>query len=86
MSIVVDRPAAGVLRIRIDRPDARNAIDGDVRAGLKAALAEGCGDDEARALLIGGTGGMFSAGGDLPSLVGLDEAAARAAVSAVVRG
>jgi 2-(1,2-epoxy-1,2-dihydrophenyl)acetyl-CoA isomerase len=78
MSIVVDRPAPGVARLRIDRPDARNAIDAGVRAGLKAALAEAGKDAEVRALLLGGAGGMFSAGGDLPSLAGLDEAAAYA--------
>ena len=78
MSVLVDRPAPGVARIRIDRPDARNAIDAEVRAGLKAALVQVREDGEARALVLGGTGGMFSAGGDLPSLIGLDEAAAYA--------
>jgi 2-(1,2-epoxy-1,2-dihydrophenyl)acetyl-CoA isomerase len=76
MSVQVDRPAPGVARIRIDRPEARNAIDAGVRAGLKAALAGARGDAEVRSLVIGGAGGMFSAGGDLPSLVRLDEAAA----------
>jgi 2-(1,2-epoxy-1,2-dihydrophenyl)acetyl-CoA isomerase len=78
MSILLDRPAPGIGRLRIDRPDARNAIDAGVRAGLKAALAEAREDAGVRALLLGGTGGMFSAGGDLPSLIGLDEAAAYA--------
>ena len=31
----------------------------------------------ARAIVLGGVGGFFSAGGDLPSMVGLDEAQAR---------
>lgn len=78
MSVLVDRPAPGVARIRIDRPEARNAIDASVRAGLRVALADAREDVEVRALVLGGTGGTFSAGGDLPSLVGLDEEAAYA--------
>lgn len=73
MSVVTDRPAPAVLRIRIDRPRFRNAIDGSVREGLAAALADACEDTDTGALVIGGTCGMFSAGGDLPSLVGLSE-------------
>ena len=78
MSLIVDYPAPGVARIRIDRPEARNAIDGEVRQALKVALADTLADAATRALVIGGTGAMFSAGGDLPSLVGLGEDAAYA--------
>ncbi|MBO9499062.1 MAG: enoyl-CoA hydratase/isomerase family protein [Novosphingobium sp.] len=78
MSVAVDHPAPGVARIRIDRPDARNAIDASVRSGLFGALEEARLDAGVRGVVLGGTGGMFCAGGDLPSLVGLDEAAAYA--------
>lgn len=78
MSVQYDTPAPGVARIRIDRPGARNAIDAGVRDALQAALARAGGDAAVRALVIGGMDGVFSAGGDLPSLVGLDEAAAYA--------
>ncbi|MBJ7439522.1 MAG: enoyl-CoA hydratase/isomerase family protein [Sphingopyxis sp.] len=78
MSVAVDHPAPGVARIRIDRPDARNAINDAVRAGLFEALAEAKADPAVRAVVIGGMNRMFSAGGDLPSMVGLDEAAAYA--------
>lgn len=78
MSLLVDRPAPDVARLRIDRPDARNAIDAPVRAAFKTALAQAREDPAVRALVLGGTEGVFSAGGDLPSLVGLDADAAYA--------
>ena len=78
MTARIDEPAPGVRRILIDRPDARNAINGDTRAALIAAVADACSAEAVRALLLGGTNGLFSAGGDLPSLVGLDREAALA--------
>jgi 2-(1,2-epoxy-1,2-dihydrophenyl)acetyl-CoA isomerase len=78
MSVLTDTPAPGVLRILIDRPDARNAINAAVREPLLDAVTRAQSDPEVRALVIGGTGGMFSAGGDLPSLVGIGEQAALA--------
>ena len=77
-SLVVDRPASGVCRLRIDRPKARNAIDAGVRAELGAALAEAEADRSVRSVLIGGAGGQFCAGGDLPTMVGISADAARA--------
>lgn len=41
-------------------------------------LSQVLGDSSTRALLFGGSGGVFSAGGDLPSMLGLNEAQARA--------
>lgn len=79
--VLLDQPLPRVLRIRINRPDKRNAIDQSVREQLGDALAEveaQAARGEARALVFGGVGGVFSAGGDLPSMVGLDEAGARA--------
>jgi len=78
MSVVLDNPAPRVRRIRIDRPDARNAIDDAVRAALLAAVGDAADDAAVRAVMIGGAGGLFCAGGDLPSLIGLDREAALA--------
>jgi 2-(1,2-epoxy-1,2-dihydrophenyl)acetyl-CoA isomerase len=78
MSVRTDMPVPGVFRILIDRPDARNAINADVRTGLIDAAMAAQADPAIRALLIAGAGGMFSAGGDLPSLVGIGEDAALA--------
>lgn len=75
--LLVDRPAPGVLRLLINRPDKRNAIDYDVRQLLTEAIKAGLQDEQTRSLLIGGVGGHFSAGGDIPSMVGLSELDAR---------
>ncbi|MFT4256920.1 MAG: enoyl-CoA hydratase/isomerase family protein [Pseudoxanthomonas sp.] len=75
--LLVDRPAEGVLRLRINRPDKRNAIDHDVRQALTEALLAARDDASVRALVFGGSGGVFSAGGDLPSMAGLSEEQAR---------
>src|SRR5690606_22266917 len=75
--LLLDRPAPHVARLLINRPDKRNAIDYDVRQLLIEALTELRTDAGTRALVIGGVGGHFSAGGDLPSMVGLSEAEAR---------
>lgn len=67
----IERAAPGVMRVLINRPDKRNAIDFDVRQQLIDAIGRLLGDSDVRALVIGGTGGHFSAGGDLPSMVDL---------------
>ncbi|MFN9525630.1 MAG: enoyl-CoA hydratase/isomerase family protein [Pseudomonadaceae bacterium] len=78
MSLRIDHPAPGVWRLLIDRPDKRNAIDHDVRQALIEALEDAATDPGCRAVVLGGVGGMFSAGGDIASMAGLDEAGARA--------
>jgi 2-(1,2-epoxy-1,2-dihydrophenyl)acetyl-CoA isomerase len=77
MLIQVDRPAVGVVRLLINRPDKRNAIDYDVRAAILEAFTDALSDDSCRAIVFGGVEGVFSAGGDLPSMVGLSEEQAR---------
>jgi enoyl-CoA hydratase/carnithine racemase len=75
--LLVDRPADGVARLLINRPDKRNAIDHDVRQLMIDALRQLLADGRTRALVLGGVGGHLSAGGDIPSMVGLSEAQAR---------
>jgi 2-(1,2-epoxy-1,2-dihydrophenyl)acetyl-CoA isomerase len=76
--VLIDRPTAHVARLLINRPDKRNAIDHAVRQALIDALSMLLEERGTRALLFGGAGGLFSAGGDLPSMLDLDEAGARA--------
>ena len=75
--ILVDQPAPFVVRILINRPKARNAIDAAVRDQIGAALAAALLRPGTRAMVFGGAGGMFSAGGDLPSMANLSPDAAR---------
>jgi 2-(1,2-epoxy-1,2-dihydrophenyl)acetyl-CoA isomerase len=73
----IDEPAPQVMRLLIDRPEKRNAIDHDVRQQLIEVLTDLPNHADARALILGGTHGHFSAGGDLPSMVDLSESEAR---------
>ncbi len=75
--VLLDRPAPHVARLLINRPAKRNAIDFDVREQLTQALRRLLADRSVRALVFGGTERMFSAGGDVPSMAGLDEEGAR---------
>jgi 2-(1,2-epoxy-1,2-dihydrophenyl)acetyl-CoA isomerase len=76
--LLIDHPAPGLRRLLINRPEARNAIDAAVREALYAALIAAHDEKSVRAIIIGGAGGFFSAGGDLPSMVGIGPSAARA--------
>lgn len=54
----------GAIRtVTIDRPDRRNALDSETLVDLAAAL-DGARDAGARAIVLTGVGGHFSAGGD----------------------
>lgn len=76
--LLIDDPALGVRRLRVNRPEARNAIDADVRAALRAALTAASQETAVRSLLIGSANGIFCAGGDLPSMIGLSSETADA--------
>ncbi|AMM20000.1 hypothetical protein AX769_07275 [Frondihabitans sp. PAMC 28766] len=64
----IDRPATGVLRLRMNGPDTLNALDEGVKAQLVAALQDAAADREARVVLLTGTGRAFSAGGDIRAM------------------
>src|SRR4051812_40487742 len=59
--------------VTIERPERRNAVDGDTAAALLAAFERFCADDEARVLVLTGAGeDAFCAGADLKALGTLD--------------
>jgi enoyl-CoA hydratase len=64
MTIVRER-RANVEIVRIERPEARNAIDDVVTQGLEAAFDDLEADDDVRVAVLTGTGDVFSAGADL---------------------
>ncbi|MGE0596195.1 MAG: enoyl-CoA hydratase/isomerase family protein [Hyphomonadaceae bacterium] len=76
--VLVDRPAQHVVRLRLNRPDKRNAIDQAMREALLEAAQEITCDESARAIVFGGADGVFSAGGDLPSMANLTKQQAQA--------
>jgi 2-(1,2-epoxy-1,2-dihydrophenyl)acetyl-CoA isomerase len=83
--VLVDFPVAGVGRILINRPAKRNAIDYAVREQMTQALLALHRDPACRAVVLGGVDGVFSAGGDLDSMGGLDAAGARARMAHIHR-
>lgn len=64
--VLVDWPRARVLRIRLNRPCRRNAVDREMLAGLHGGLDGAVVGTEARAVVLGSsTPGMFCSGADL---------------------
>jgi enoyl-CoA hydratase/carnithine racemase len=57
-----------VALVTINRPEARNAVNAAVSAGIGAALEQADSDGEIRALVLTGTGDAFCAGADLKAL------------------
>ncbi|MDX1732324.1 MAG: enoyl-CoA hydratase-related protein, partial [Aurantimonas coralicida] len=55
----------GVLTIRLNRPDKKNAITLDMYRTITAALQGAAGDEAVRVILICGVPGAFSAGNDI---------------------
>jgi enoyl-CoA hydratase/carnithine racemase len=60
----VDEPAAHVVRLTIDNPDKRNALDHEILDAIAATVR----DLDARCLLITAVGPVFSAGYDIGGL------------------
>src|SRR5436305_14367116 len=59
----------GILVITINRPDARNAVNGDVANGMAEALDRLDAEDDLRVGIVTGAGGYFSAGMDLKAFM-----------------
>ena len=58
----------GVARITLNRPEKRNALDGEIVAELKAAFTASASDEACRVVLLTGAGTDFCSGADLASL------------------
>jgi enoyl-CoA hydratase len=62
---VLTERSDGIAVVTINRPEARNAINGEVARGIAAAVEELDGSADVRVLILTGAGGTFSAGMDL---------------------
>jgi methylglutaconyl-CoA hydratase len=58
----------GIARITLNRPDKRNALDGEMVAELKAAFSASASDEACRVVLLTGAGTDFCSGADLANL------------------
>lgn len=71
--LLLERPADGVALIRLNRPEARNAINLAMQAALDEHLSELEADDAVRAIVLTGAGDKaFSAGYDVREMQDFD--------------
>jgi enoyl-CoA hydratase/carnithine racemase len=60
--------AGGVLRLTLNRPQARNALSSELLTALQAALAGAAADNATRVIVIAAEGPVFSSGHDLKEM------------------
>src|SRR5271154_2495081 len=65
---VLQNLESGLLKITMNRPERRNALNPDMTLGLVAAARRAAEDHEVRAVLLKGAGGTFCVGGDVKSM------------------
>ncbi len=70
-------PAGPVLKVTLNRPEARNALSPVMLAELGQAFTEAWNSETIRVVLLRGAGGLFSAGGDFRNMQKSDAAAGR---------
>jgi len=68
--LLEDRPADGVTRLRMNRPEVMNALSLPLQEALSAAFTRLTHDGDTRVILLTGAGDHFAAGGDINSLAG----------------
>ncbi|MCW5605114.1 MAG: enoyl-CoA hydratase/isomerase family protein [Burkholderiales bacterium] len=68
--VLTERPAEGVALIRINRPEARNALNMEVRRLIARHLAEMTEDDAVRCIVLTGNEKSFAAGADIKEMAG----------------
>ena len=62
-----------VARVRLNRPEKRNALNDELIAGIKAALAQADQDERVRVVVLSGEGKDFCSGADLSALQRISE-------------
>src|SRR4051794_41713065 len=73
MPLVETEDRGAVRHLVLNRPDKRNAFNGELIQALGAAVEEAAADDEVRVVVVRGEGPMFSSGMDLSDLRDLSE-------------
>jgi enoyl-CoA hydratase len=75
MPAVLTEVSDGVAVITINRPEARNAVNGEVARGIAGAIEELDASKDVQVLVLTGAGGTFSAGMDLKGFLSGDSPA-----------
>jgi methylglutaconyl-CoA hydratase len=82
---VLVRRADGIVRLTLNRPAQRNALDPELAGGLASAIEAASADREVRVIVIGGAGSAFCAGAKLDALLAASERGDVEGVSASFR-
>jgi enoyl-CoA hydratase/carnithine racemase len=69
--VLVEQPAEGVVLVRINRPEARNALNIEVRKLIARHLTELGEDDTTRCIVLTGNEKSFAAGADIKEMAGV---------------
>jgi len=69
--VLLEHPAEGVALVRINRPDARNALNMEVRKLIAKHLTELGEDDVTRCIVLTGNAKSFAAGADIKEMAGV---------------
>lgn len=89
MSDLIETFEEGVLTLTMNRPEARNAMSGDMMSAMFEAVPRAAADPEVRCLVLTGAGGAFCAGGDVKgfaSEAGSNEGASASTLEQRVHG
>ena len=65
MTVLLETLDGGIATLTMNRPEARNAMSGDMIAALLEALPRLGADNSVRCVVLTGAGGAFCAGGDV---------------------
>ena len=71
-AVLLERPAQHVALVRINRPQARNALNAEVRAGINTVFPQLDADSEVRCIVLAGSDTVFAAGADLKERATMD--------------
>lgn len=64
-SVLLVDAADGIVTLRLNRPEKRNALNAELRSALVSGLEQAGGDSALRVVVVTGTGNTFCAGADL---------------------
>lgn len=70
--VLLERPEDGIARLRLNRPNATNALSLELQQQLSDYFAELAADDSVRCIILTGGDKVFAAGGDITGLLEAD--------------
>ena len=73
MALVLTEDRGGVRNLVLNRPEKRNALNGEMIGELGAAIEAAAADDSVRVVVVRGEGALFSSGMDVNDLRALSE-------------